>query len=149
MSLEIKNEELFKRVVSSAISNAKICCKNPKQSLRWERAVLRAEKEIIENPYLHYDSEDKNLIILSSSSNRIYAANGVCQCFAYSKGKPCWHRAAARIWRLYLKAECAAAPAPATATSDKTGEINSIEKSFVFLRTTVTTRREKIGNVWI
>jgi hypothetical protein len=126
MALEIKSEEIFNQVVSNAIEAAITNCKIESLAKRWERAIDRAVTEIKENPYLDYDEKEAHLLILSSSSNNIYAANGVCQCLAYQNGKhPCWHRAAARIWRLYLEAEnkplppakAAAAVAPSSLTS--------------------------------
>ncbi len=49
--------------------------------------------------------EDKSLLIWSQKSNNIYAANGVCQCRAFEQGSPCFHRAAARLVRLYMEME--------------------------------------------
>lgn len=71
---------------------------------RWLNAINRAVAELVENPYL--DRQDGHLLIASSSSSKIYAANGVCQCLAYQNGKqPCWHRAAARLVRLHDEAQ--------------------------------------------
>jgi predicted nucleotidyltransferase len=61
---------------------------------RWQNAIARAWKELQSNPYLEW--QDEALLILSES-NKIYQSNGKCQCKAYEKGFPCWHRAAARI----------------------------------------------------
>ncbi len=67
---------------------------SPKDSRRWQTAIARAWMEFQTNPYL--DWQDNALLILSPS-NEIYRANGTCQCPAYLRGYPCWHRAAARI----------------------------------------------------
>ncbi len=48
---------------------------------------------------------DKSLLIWSQKSNKIYTANGVCQCRAFEQGSPCFHRAAARLVRLYMETE--------------------------------------------
>jgi hypothetical protein len=73
---------------------------SPKDSRRWQNAIARAWKEFQTNPYIEW--MDGELLILSSS-NEIYRANGKCRtdsgrlCPAFAKGFPCWHRAAARI----------------------------------------------------
>lgn len=147
MALEIKNEELFNRVVSNAIQSAIINCKTENLAKRWENAIDRAVKEIQENPYLHYDEGENNLVILSSSSNNIYAANGTCQCLAYQNGKcPCWHRAAARIWRLYL--EAADIPLSTLTKASTTTSIDSYNNK-PYLKNTNERRPEKVGNVRI
>jgi hypothetical protein len=67
----------------------------PKFAARWQRAIARAKGELLSNPYIHW--ADNELLILSPTTDTIYQSNGVCQCIAYEKGFPCWHRAAARI----------------------------------------------------
>lgn len=67
-------------------------------SLRWQTAIVRAQQQIEENPYIHFDG--CSLLILSPSGE-IYSANGTCQCKAYANGQPCWHRAAARLVKRY------------------------------------------------
>jgi len=49
---------------------------------------------------MHYDG---HALIILSGSNEIYSANGTCQCKAYEKGFPCWHRAAARLVERYME----------------------------------------------
>lgn len=65
---------------------------------RWETAIAKAKAELESNPYIHFDG--RSLLILSSS-NEIYSANGSCQCKAYLNHQPCWHRAAARLIQRY------------------------------------------------
>ena len=67
---------------------------------RWQKAIARAVEQIRENPYIHFDG-DAALIL--STSNEIYRANGKCQCKAFAKGQPCWHRAAARLSKRYAE----------------------------------------------
>lgn len=145
MALEIKSEQLFNRVVSTAIQDAITNSSTIEKAKRWERAIDRAVREIIENPYLHYDENENHLVILSSSSNNIYAANGECQCLAYMNGKfPCWHRAAARIWRLYLESENkppTPAKAAAAAASCRT------PSEIPYLKPETGNRPEKLGNI--
>jgi hypothetical protein len=65
---------------------------------RWETAIAKAKEQPESNPYIHFDGH--SLLILSSS-DEIYSANGSCQCKAYMSGQPCWHRAAARLVKRY------------------------------------------------
>lgn len=144
MALEIKNQTTFETVVSDAIQSAITNCETDNQAKRWERAIDRAVTEIKENPYLDYDSGKNELLILTSSpSNNIYSANGVCQCLAYKNGKkPCWHRAAARVWRLYLEAENKPLP-PVKATA----VVGNYTEHF--LKITTISSTERVGNVRI
>jgi len=84
------NQETMQEVIQEAFDRT--------DSLRWQMAITRAAQEIESNPFMHYDG--RALIILSES-NEVYSANGSCQCKAYSHGKPCWHRAAARLVTRY------------------------------------------------
>jgi SWIM zinc finger len=70
---------------------------------RWIAAINRAVVELLSNPYMHREDHG-GLLIASSSSDRIYSANGSCQCQAFQHGQPCWHRAAARLVRLHDEA---------------------------------------------
>lgn len=67
---------------------------------RWETAIAKAKAQLESNPYMHFDGQ--SLLILSASGE-IYAANGACQCKAYQKNQPCWHRAAARLVKRYAE----------------------------------------------
>ena len=73
------------------------------QHPRWLTAIDRAVIELVNNPYLHRQDSGA-LLIASSSSDRIYSANGVCQCEAFKFGRPCWHRACARLLRRHDEA---------------------------------------------
>ena len=67
---------------------------------RWEVAITKAKVQLEENPYLHFDGD---ALLILSPSNEIYRANGTCQCKAYANGRPCWHRAAARLVQRYME----------------------------------------------
>jgi hypothetical protein len=67
---------------------------------RWQTAIAKAKQQFESNPYMHWDGE--SLLVLSDS-NELYVAGRVCQCTAYRRGKPCWHRAAARLLRRYFE----------------------------------------------
>lgn len=65
---------------------------------RWETAIAKAQAQLEENPYMYFDG---NSLLILSSSDEIYSANGICQCKAFRSGQPCWHRAAARLIERY------------------------------------------------
>lgn len=69
--------------------------------LRWQTAIAKAKQQFESNPYMHWTGE--SLLVLSDS-NEVYVAGRACQCKAYRHGKPCWHRAAARILLRYEQA---------------------------------------------
>lgn len=70
---------------------------------RWLTAIDRALVELDTNPYI--ERGDDSSLIIGSTSGKCYAANGVCQCVAFTYGQPCWHRAAARLVRLHDEAQ--------------------------------------------
>lgn len=67
---------------------------------RWETAIAKAKAQLESNPYMHFNGH--SLLVLSPSGE-IYTANGACQCKAYLNGRPCWHRAAARLIERYME----------------------------------------------
>ncbi len=85
------NQDRMQQVIQAAFDKAQ-------GSKRWQTAIAKAKQEIEENPFMHYDG---HALLILSSSNEIYSANGTCQCKAFEFGRPCWHRAAARIVQRY------------------------------------------------
>jgi hypothetical protein len=88
----------------AAMANDKVLhsVKDSRLAKRWQNAIIRALVEIeVASEFMHYDQRDNALVIWSQKSNAIYEANGVCQCRAFNEGQPCWHRAAARLVKLY------------------------------------------------
>ncbi len=87
---------------------------------RWLTAINRAVVELLSNPYM--ERQDGHLLIASPTSGNLYAANGTCQCCAFTGihpdtgervhkgGLACWHRAAARLVRLHDERQAQAAP---------------------------------------
>lgn len=70
---------------------------------RWVKAIERAERELMENPWI--EAQDDHTLLIGSSSGDVYLSNGVCSCEAYKHGQPCKHRAAARLYKRYTEAE--------------------------------------------
>ena len=67
---------------------------------RWETAIAKAKLQIESNPYLHFTGHS---LLMLSQSGEIYESNGVCQCKAYQKGQPCYHRAAYKLLKRYME----------------------------------------------
>ena len=109
--LEIENKDRFGKVVADALAKIEMTAKDAATKKRWINAIAKATVEIEENGvFMTWQEEDHSLIIWSQKSNNIYTANGVCQCRAFEQGSPCFHRAAARLVRLYMEPETAPAP---------------------------------------
>ncbi len=104
--LQIENKDRFGKVIADALSKVELTVADAQTKRRWVRAIAKATVEIEENGvFMTWMQDDKSLLIWSQKSNQIYTANGVCQCRAFEQGSPCFHRAAARLVRLYLEAE--------------------------------------------
>lgn len=99
VAIEI-NRELLAEVAAESISKI-----NPeaKDGKRWINAIAKAVAEIENNPFMTFEPETHSLLILSERSGQIYTANGTCQCAAFNKGFPCYHRAAARLVMRYIE----------------------------------------------
>lgn len=103
--LQIENQPKFNQIVSDAIEAAITNSKDEKTAKRWTNAIEKAAQKIEERgEFMTYFAEE-NYLLIWSDSNEIYSANGVCSCQAYKQGFPCYHRAAARLVRLYMESE--------------------------------------------
>jgi hypothetical protein len=104
--LQIENKQTFGKVIADALSKVELTVTDAQTKKRWIRAIAKATVEIEENGnFMSWMAEDKSLLIWSQKSNNIYSSNGVCQCRAFEQGSPCFHRAAARLVRLYMETE--------------------------------------------
>jgi hypothetical protein len=102
--LNIDDRNKFGKVIAGALAKVELTVKDAATKKRWINAVSKAAVQIEENgEFMDYDAQDSHLVIFSQASNGVYSANGVCQCEAFKRGLPCWHRAAARLVRLYLE----------------------------------------------
>lgn len=84
---------------------AEQACRDAAQHGRWLVAIGRALVELDSNPWI--ERGELHGLVIGSPSGNVYSANGVCQCQAYKYGRPCWHRAAARLVRLHDEREAA------------------------------------------
>lgn len=103
--LEIKNTELFHHIIKTSLDKAK-------NFPRWVSAINKAVVQIsLHGEFMHYDETENYLVIWSQGSDKVYSANGACQCRSHTQlnnrgemsKRPCWHKAAARLVRLYLE----------------------------------------------
>lgn len=103
---ETINSDIFGRVIAETLVSIQKQFENNQISEdnynRWINAVGKATVEFENNPFLAWDSDCKHLTIWSKS-NEIYQANGTCQCSAFLIGKPCYHRALARLIQRYFE----------------------------------------------
>ena len=110
--LQIENKDRFGKVIADALSKVELTVTDAQTKKRWINAIAKAVVEIEENGvFMTWQEADKSLLIWSQKSNSIYTSNGICQCRAFEQGSPCFHRAAARLVRLYTEAENVPVPA--------------------------------------
>ncbi len=123
--LAINNEQKFSATVKEALTKSA-------NFPRWQNAINRAVAQIeLNGTFMTWMPDAKSLLIWSQDSNDIHAANGVCDCEAFKRGFPCWHRAAARLVRLYMEAQLE--------------EMNNIP----YLKQTVDRPVERVGGIRI
>ena len=102
--LEIKDTNKFGKVIAGALAKVELTVTDAQAKKRWINAIAKATAQIeLHGEFMNYDTAENHLVIWSQDSNEIYTANGVCQCKAFERGAACWHRAAARLVRLYLE----------------------------------------------
>jgi hypothetical protein len=104
--LQIENKDRFGKVIADALVKTELTVTDAQTKKRWINAIAKAVAEIEENGnFMSWMPEDKALLIWSQRTDGIYSANGVCQCRAFVQGVACYHRAAARLVRIYLETE--------------------------------------------
>jgi hypothetical protein len=70
-------------------------------SRRWKVAIQKACKWLLAQDAIEYDRASHTLVYISDE--KVYKANGACQCIAYEKETPCKHRAASKLVRRALE----------------------------------------------
>ena len=135
--LNIENKNKFGKVIADSLSKVELTVADLNTKKRWINAISKAAAEIENNGvFMTWQADEQSLLIWSQKSNHIYSANGICQCRAFSEKAPCYHRAAARLVRLYIEAENNPAP------------VNEMKEAACF-RNTVERKAERIGGVRI
>jgi hypothetical protein len=140
--LEIKDQNFLLEIAADAVSQTETTLTDKAEQTRWINAIASGLKMLEDNwAFITWQPESKSLLILSES-NRIYSANGVCQCKAFTEGVksrnkpfPCKHRAAARLVRLYFELQ------------EKPDKVKSAAMSAApYLKQISTKKPEKVGN---
>lgn len=95
--LEIKNTDIFHQIIKTSLHKSR-------NYPRWVSAINKAVVQMeLHGEFMDYDHENNWLLIWSQSSDKIYTANGACQCTAYTEFQvPCWHRALAKLVRNFF-----------------------------------------------
>lgn len=105
--LDLRDKELFNSVVGAAIEAAATGAATTTTARQWLNAIAKATHEFEQRAHLmSYDVAAQVLVVPSRTrANVAYRANGACQCWAFVAGQPCWHRAAAQLYKRYLEAQ--------------------------------------------
>jgi hypothetical protein len=142
--LQIEDKNKFGKVIADALASVERNSKDAYTKKRWINAIAKAAAEIEQNGvFMTWQPEDHSLLIWSQKSDQIYTANGVCQCRAFAQSQACWHRSAARLFRLYLEPETVAvAVEPERIKSNGGADIP-------YLKTTVQIKAERVGGIRI
>jgi hypothetical protein len=73
-------------------------------NLSWSRALHAAYNYLLERDGIAVELDSAGGITLayipSATSSTVYRVNGACQCAAYTRENPCWHRACKRLLQL-------------------------------------------------
>lgn len=102
--IEIKNEEIFGKVIADALVAVDSNSSLPTwEKIRWSNAIGKAVRKLEDLAYQFEWMKNERHLLVWSDSNEIYEANGTCQCTAYIEfNQACWHRALAKLIKNYL-----------------------------------------------
>lgn len=101
--IEITEKEIFGKVVADALCKLELNTSlDTGMKLRWVNAIAKAVIKIEKDGVFMDWQDNDTLLIWSQGSNNIYQANGACQCAAYLRGLPCWHKAAKQLLKNYF-----------------------------------------------
>ena len=91
-----RNVELEQEHLINAVNNA---LERVGDDGRWRRAIEKAAVWIVGQETLVLDGDTSELVgVNSATSDRTYTPSPLsCQCEAFAKSAPCWHRAAALL----------------------------------------------------
>jgi hypothetical protein len=148
--LEITDTNKFGKVIADALSKVERTVTDAQTKKRWINAIAKATVEIEENGvFMTWMDEDKYLLIWSQKSNNIYAANGVCQCRAFEQGAPCFHRAAARLVRIYKEMEAVQVEMVQLYMKAESVPAQAQAEEVPYLRQTNHVKAERVGGIRI
>ena len=91
-----RNVELEQEHIINAVNNA---LERVGDDGRWKRAIEKAATWLMAQEALVFDGDTNELIGCNSATgDRVYTPTPLsCQCEAFAKSAPCWHRAAALL----------------------------------------------------
>ena len=91
-----RNVELDAEFIVTAVNNA---FERVGDDGRWRRAIDKAATWLMAQETLVYDGDTGELVgVNSATGDRVYSPSPLsCQCEAFAKSSPCWHRAAALL----------------------------------------------------
>ena len=136
--LEITNQDEFGKVIASAIAKVELTVTDNQTKQRWINAISKAAVQIENNgEFMTWQETEKSLLIWSQDSNEIYSSNGVCTCEAFKRGYACWHRAAARLVRLYHE------------TEGKPVVVKARAEEIPYFKASIERKAERVGNIRI
>lgn len=102
--LHITDKKFFGEIIADAIVQVHLNCKNPKTRKSWINAIAKGAATLEgDTTFIHYDVFEQVLLYWSPESNEIYKTDARCECTAFLKGKPCYHRAMARLIKNYTE----------------------------------------------
>ncbi len=148
--LQIENKDTFGKVIADALSKVEQTVTDAQTKTRWIRAIAKAVVEIEQNgDFMTWMEADKSLLIWSQKSNNIYAANGVCQCRAFEQGSPCFHRAAARLVRIYKEMEAVQVEMVQLYMKAESVSVKVKSEDVPYLKQTKHVKAERVGGIRI
>jgi hypothetical protein len=106
--IEIENSAVFGEVIAEALktvdANSGI---QTWEKIRAVNAIAKAAARMQDPAFaywMEFNGDADEMLIWNSRSNCIYTVKDACQCMAAQNGVICWHRAAKRLYELYLAA---------------------------------------------
>lgn len=141
--IEIQNKNLFCKIVADALSAIELNGSlQTWEKIRWVNAIAKAVCLIEEQPeFMEYHAEQNMLTVWNTRSNKVYNANGQCECEAAKRGTPCKHRAAKQLIKNYLAAE----NMPPQVKAATVGDIRTAP----YLKPATTAKPQTVGNIRI
>ncbi len=148
--LQIENKDTFGKVIADALSKVELTVTDAQTKARWINAIAKATVEIEENGvFMTWQPEEKSLLIWSQESNEIYSSNGVCTCEAFKRGYACWHRAAARLVRIYKEMEAVQVEMVQLYMETENVPVKAKAEDVPYLKQNVQIKAERVGGIRI
>jgi hypothetical protein len=146
--LQIEDKDRFEKIIADALDKVELTVTDAQTKSRWINAIGKAVVEIEENgDFMTWLDGSQSLLIWSQKSNNIYTSNGVCQCRAFEQGSPCFHRAAARLIRIYKELEGVQVEMAQLYLGMENVPVQGEE--IPYLKTTIERKAERIGGIRI